>query len=469
MDKKIRVVMYGFIFLLQLSLALGVQAHSYEYQVLPDAIIFSIPVPSAHGFRVWQTKNPMKVIIDLEEQYIGQKGRIDIRDGALAAIRIDRGPETISTRIVLDFNYVLPDVQWIYEEGRLKVTVNKVFVRQTLHTVTQGVRYGHERRGIEAGPLIVNFLAVDLNDPLVSVKSLVALDQIYGQELVSSMAQRGEAIAAVNGLYFAADGRPLGLLAIDGRVLSEPYAMRTAIGLGPGRASIGQVGFSGTVFAPDGHSYSISGVNRPRGVDELILYSPDHGGTTRTNQHGIDLVVVDNQVQRIGYGQMAIPLDGWVVSGHGRARDFLRGISEGDTLNWEFKLEPDLISQGYDTIIGGGPRLVRDGQIYINGESEQFQRDILVGRAPRTALGLTASNTLLLVTVNGRQPGISVGMTLDELARLMLELGAVDAMNLDGGGSTTMVIRDRVLNLPSDGVERPVSNALIVITPESRR
>lgn len=74
----------------------------------------------------------------------------------------------------------------------------------------------------------------------------------------------------------------------------------------------------------------------------------------------------------------------------------------------------------------------------------------------------------MIVTVNGRQPGVSVGMTLEELAELMIELGAVDAMNLDGGGSTTMVIRDRVLNIPSDGTERPVSNAIVIITPESR-
>ena len=72
---------------------------------------------------------------------------------------------------------------------------------------------------------------------------------------------------------------------------------------------------------------------------------------------------------------------------------------------------------------------------------ERFQNDILNSRAPRTALGIRADGSLLLVTVNGRNPGISVGMTLEELAELMIELGAVDAMNLDGGGSTTMVIR----------------------------
>ena len=68
--------------------------------------------------------------------------------------------------------------------------------------------------------------------------------------------------------------------------------------------------------------------------------------------------------------------------------------------------------------------------------------------------------------MNGRQPGISVGVTLTELAEIMIDLGAVDAMNLDGGGSTTMVIRNQVLNLPSDGIERPVSNGIMIINPK---
>jgi exopolysaccharide biosynthesis protein len=101
--------------------------------------------------------------------------------------------------------------------------------------------------------------------------------------------------------------------------------------------------------------------------------------------------------------------------------------------------------------------------VEITGEAEQFKDDILKGRAPRTAIGITADQRLLLVTVNGRQPHISVGMTLDELANLLIELGALEAMNLDGGGSTTMTVRNLVLNLPSDGKERAVSNAIVVV------
>ena len=94
--------------------------------------------------------------------------------------------------------------------------------------------------------------------------------------------------------------------------------------------------------------------------------------------------------------------------------------------------------------------------------AENFARD----RNPRTAIGKTADGKLLLVTVDGRQSKISVGMSLYSLADLLLELNAIDAINLDGGGSTTMVVKQKVVNKPSDQTgERPVSDAILVLSP----
>ena len=165
----------------------------------------------------------------------------------------------------------------------------------------------------------------------------------------------------------------------------------------------------------------------------------------------------------VGQGNSAIPENGYVLSGHGSAGQWLQKLG-----NWRLyrsltgELTPDWLQEGVVHAIGGGPRLLRNGEIDVTGQEERFQADITQGRAPRTALGVTASGELLLVTVNGRQSNISIGMTLEELAELMRQLGAVDAMNLDGGGSSTMVVRGIVLNAPSDGTPRPVSNALLV-------
>jgi exopolysaccharide biosynthesis protein len=100
-----------------------------------------------------------------------------------------------------------------------------------------------------------------------------------------------------------------------------------------------------------------------------------------------------------------------------------------------------------------------------NEEAANYSESLSGRRHPRTAIGWRADGHLVLVTVDGRQPQKSVGMTIEELAKLMIELGCVEAMNLDGGGSTTMVIRNKIANNPSDAAgERPVSDALLVFT-----
>ena len=118
-----------------------------------------------------------------------------------------------------------------------------------------------------------------------------------------------------------------------------------------------------------------------------------------------------------------------------------------------------------DWIIGGGPLLLRDG-IALGTEqadTEGFAGDFSRGRHPRTALGVRKDGSIVLVTVDGRQPLISVGMTIPELSVLMAEWGCREAINLDGGGSTTMVAGGKIVNHPSDAAgERPVSDALLV-------
>jgi exopolysaccharide biosynthesis protein len=132
-------------------------------------------------------------------------------------------------------------------------------------------------------------------------------------------------------------------------------------------------------------------------------------------------------------------------------------------------LIPDWLGEGVVYAIGGGPRLVRDGKVSVTAIEEQFKADVATGRAPRTAVGVTGDGKLLLIAVTGRQAYHSIGVTLEELAGIALELGAKDAMNLDGGGSSTMVVRDYVMNTPSDGRERKVADAILVFagTPKT--
>jgi hypothetical protein len=133
------------------------------------------------------------------------------------------------------------------------------------------------------------------------------------------------------------------------------------------------------------------------------------------------------------------------------------------------KVSIQLQTQGFDwekieNVIGGGPVLVRDGKVAVDAEEEGFPASFYAKRHPRTAIGKTTDGDIWLVAIDGRQE-ISAGATLDETAKVLLRLGCVDAVNLDGGGSTCLSLLGVTVNRPSDGVERPVSNGILIFGP----
>ncbi len=331
-------------------------------------------------------------------------------------------------------------------------------------TVEQGDRQGE--------CWTINALLVDPR--LIRLELGLALDEILGVEATSSIAARHGAIAAINGGYFRTGGlyrgEQMGALFSHGQLLSEPARGRAALALaergGQTRAATAVVTAQAELQVGK-VARAISGFNRPREKDELIVFTPQFHRTTLTTSDGLEAVVVRGRVRlvRDGAGSQIIPANGWVISAHGAAREWaLQHLRIGTrvALKTEFKAEPPLPFKA-DVIIGAGPRLLAAGQPLGEAEpgfnAETFYR----ARHPRTALGWRADGRFVLVAVDGRQPRLSVGMTIPELAALLRELGCVEAINLDGGGSTTMVIKNKVLNSPSDPAgERAVSDALLL-------
>jgi uncharacterized protein YigE (DUF2233 family) len=120
--------------------------------------------------------------------------------------------------------------------------------------------------------------------------------------------------------------------------------------------------------------------------------------------------------------------------------------------------------EAMDSIVGGVPVLLLDGVLAFRPDSERMRAGFAEERHPRTAVGLRADGTWVFVVVDGRQPQLSVGMSLEELARVMSSLGCVDALNLDGGGSSTIYYQGKVVNSPSDATkDRPVSDAIAIL------
>lgn len=324
--------------------------------------------------------------------------------------------------------------------------------------VAPGIEY-RERSFAQAagGPFSMQILEVDPRHPAVNIVPVHARDRAIGRETTSSLAQRYGATAAINGGFFAMTGPYAGAVARVYALDKEIFAagrdraalvfceernfvedLRVAVVHYRGEAVAGRV------------RHPVTQVNQARAASGLTLFRPSLGERTLTAPGGWEVAVANGRVTAAGEHDLAIPPGGFVLAGAGDAAAWLRRHARpGAKLRAAESL--DGAPCRYTDVLGAGPELVRDGQ---NVAPEH-------PRHPRTAMGVRRDGKLLFVTLDGRQKH-SVGMTLRELADEMIALGAHTAINLDGGGSTTMWVRGRIRNSPSDGAERPVSDAVLI-------
>ncbi|MBR2179987.1 MAG: phosphodiester glycosidase family protein [Selenomonadaceae bacterium] len=301
-----------------------------------------------------------------------------------------------------------------------------------------------------------------------TLQPVLARDKIPGRATVKQMSNEYNAIAAINASYFALSGEILGNTKVNGVVAGTTYYTRSTMGINADGSTIfGRTGYYGNVTM-GGASLNISGVDCERGADALVIYNLHQGATTGTNDFGVEYIVTDGIVTDIrqGKGNSEIPINGYVVSVHGKAAELFQNTQIGDRAIFdESIIDVDGVGDFDQAIqvIGAGPRLVKDGMIYVNVDEEEFPNDIRLGRAPRSAVGVTQYGDYIFAIVDGRQAH-SKGCTLQEWAEILLnDFDAVNAINLDGGGSTELVVKGDIVNSPSDGKERPVGDALVMI------
>jgi hypothetical protein len=364
--------------------------------------------------------------------------------------------------------------------------------RRSVSLVSPGVRWTRIVR--EGGPWRVNVLTVAAGTRVLAVP---AGDRFGVRARPSAMSRRVAAVAAVNGGYFDGDGYPVGALSAEGRLLSEPVGGRSALLVGAAPRSIGPLRFEGAVRV-GGEELVLDGINRipgeipacgGRGGDrpterpsavttctdpsELVLFTADWGARTPGVSGALDAVVRDGVVAALrSGGGSAVPPDAAVLTATGGARAPLREAGVGVPLELDEGVSMRAAAVPPGDIVSGGPRLLAGGRVRVRSSAEGFNPlsapwfhgSFVASRQPRTMAGVRRDGSLLLVTVDGRRPGWSAGVTLQEGARVMRSLGARDALNLDGGGSSAMAVRGRRVNLPSDpGGERPVSDAILVL------
>ena len=328
-------------------------------------------------------------------------------------------------------------------------------------------------------PLVINLLKIDLSK--VEIRIVHALDEAIGLETVSSMAARHGAMAGVNAGFFVTSGTlrgdNVGALVSNGTLLSEPTNNRAAVGfMKQGEKTemiFGHLKFAGTLETARGGRRMVQGVNRARGEDELIIYTPEFHRTSLTTAVGLEVLVRRGRVAAVRdrSGSNHIPFDGYVISATGKAREWaVKNLAVGARVRLRTELIPEEAGaaagwkQAY-SVVAGGPQLVRDSRREISAEREGIRPNFVTDRHPRTAVARLKDGSMLLAVVDGRQAGYSVGISLVEFADLLMEYGAVAAINLDGGGSTAMVLESKLVNKPSDATgERAVSDAILIFS-----
>ena len=341
------------------------------------------------------------------------------------------------------------------------------------------VRYKYQVKRSK-GNAEANVIKVDLNNPHAKINTVAGGGTYTNKATVSQMANRTNAVALVNGDFFTMqlEGAPQGPSVINGETKSSPAVLNDIWSFGidsNDKAFIELTKFVGSVTASNGRSFPIDGLNKTKywyqpsmeysHQNKIQLYDSFWTAKTRGDKNGGEVLLNENNVvEQISYNKgldMSIPNGKKILQFSGSAIKFIQdNVKVGDKLGIKYNIEPN---RNWKMMIGGHAVLVDNGAV------KPYTRDIkfIDGVRARTAVGISQDGkTVYVVTAEGRTKRSS-GLTIAELAKFMQEIGVYKAMNLDGGGSTAMAVRNlgdlnrtRATNPERNGAERRVVNGL---------
>jgi hypothetical protein len=340
-----------------------------------------------------------------------------------------------------------------------------------------GVSYQRIVRWTAAGPVAMYVVTAPKPQGLYRLTPLLSNGTIIGRETVSAMERDASSqmtTVGVNGDFFHwTGGWPSGLLIRGGVVEHQSALGRAAVGVDTGATlHTEKVPWSGRWHGPDGVWYPVSQLNEPPRANAAALFTPVWGGDTPAVKNGVTIVLepfppttprtdlVGTIVSVTKGAANDVPADGAVIVARGTAARPFAALPVGTQVTVRIPLPNDWAS--VTDAVSSGPTLVRDGKPIFNA-GEALTPVQLRGRDPRTAIGQLADGTIVMLAVDGRQPGWSIGITNWDLAQTLVRYGCVTGFALDSGGSTTIAFDGELLNRPSDSYgERPVGEALVI-------
>lgn len=371
----------------------------------------------------------------------------------------------------------------------VSVPISATTLYETLEEtqISTGTILKNYKKFTEKGWLNINVLEIDLEDRYTDITLLTSSDGVGKTQNLKTMATNNNCIAAINGDFFAAssgNGHSMGIAINDNELISSSYngnltSDSFATFLLDNKSNPFYEFISNTITLTSKktkESIEVSEINKyPDSYNIPAVYTEAFGEYSigsKENLEMTEVVVKNNKVTEIRVNKEAvqIPKNGYVISATGEGAEFLtQNFKVGTRVDLD--IETSFNIKNIKFAISGGALLIKDGEI-----PETFSSNI-TGTHPRTAIGTSKDEeTLFLVTVDGRQNS-SIGMTQQELAEFLVEINVYNAINLDGGGSTTMVAQNlgdnflSTINSPSGGSLRAVINGIGVIsdTPSSTK
>lgn len=343
---------------------------------------------------------------------------------------------------------------------------------------TDEVTYVHDV--IDRGPLSIHVVKVARASKQLELHSTQGKGLLLGVGSLSDQvktlpADLGEPIAAINGDYAKAGlqyaAHPLGLQIMRGELVTAPGANVCFWVGADGSPHGGEVQAKFSLTWPDGR-VTPAGLNDTRSASSAMIYSSAFGRSAGTSK-GREIILerdgptrwlplppgetIQARVREVREeGNTALSPETLVISLDPRLLKSVPAVEKGALIKISTACSPSL--QGVKTALAGGPLLIQSGKVlsFKNGQESYLERH------PRTAIGWN-DQTIFMVVVDGRQKKLSIGMTLPELAAYLIKLGCREAVNLDGGGSSTFWYRGKVVSSPCEGRERPMVNSLVLV------
>jgi len=325
----------------------------------------------------------------------------------------------------------------------------------------KGVAHIKQVRYINSKPIKINIVELNTNvNRNLKIQPEISSNKLNSKSSVRKIAQSNGGIIAINGGFFKPqNGIPLGALVIDGKVLTGPIYNRVAMGI---FENGNQTYFKMAQVAYDIKAYTkskminIDNINQPRMLSTYtLLYTPVWGESSPVApKHCYNVLIQNNKAVKISANPIKMSQNDMVIQGN---KELMRQIIRDREIYVDIKLPSEMKHAKH--IIGAGPYLVKDSQIYVDVKTQKLHA--IQGKNPRSAIGYKNDGTLIIVTVDGREKD-SVGMTLFETAKLMKGLGCEFAMNFDGGSSSALYVKGRIVNDAVNKEGIAVSNALVV-------